>query len=70
MHNPRFYEECLYCAALNGGDRDTLGAIACAISGAFLGIDGIPQSWIEKLEKREDIEELASKLFVTMKGIK
>jgi ADP-ribosylglycohydrolase len=26
----------------NGGDRDTLGAMACAISGAYLGVDAIP----------------------------
>jgi ADP-ribosylglycohydrolase len=46
------------------------GAMACAISGAFLGVNGIPQSWIDKLENREYIEELASKLFVRMRGVK
>jgi len=70
VYNPKSLEECLYCAALNGGDRDTLGAMACAISGAFLGVDGIPLSWIDKLENREYIEELASRLFMKMKGIK
>ena len=70
VYNPKSFEECLNCAVLNGGDRDTMGAMACAISGAFLGIDGIPPSWIDKLENREYIEELASKLFETMKGIK
>jgi len=70
VRNPKSFEECLYCAVLNGGDRDTLGAMACAISGAFLGVDRIPQSWIDKLENREYIEELASRLFVKMKGIK
>jgi len=70
VYNPRFFEECLYCAALNGGDRDTMGAMACAISGAFLGVDEIPQSWTDKLVNREYIEGLASQLFVKMKGIK
>ena len=70
VYNPKSFEECLYCAVLNGGDRDTLGAMACAISGAYLGVDGIPQSWIDKLENREYIEELASKLFRKMKGVK
>jgi poly(ADP-ribose) glycohydrolase ARH3 len=70
VRNPKSFEECLDCAALNGGDRDTLGAMACAVSGAFLGIDGIPPSWTDKLENREYIEELASRLFETMKGIK
>ncbi len=34
---PMSFEACLLCAVLNGGDRDTLGAMAGAISGAYLG---------------------------------
>jgi poly(ADP-ribose) glycohydrolase ARH3 len=60
--HPQSFEECLYCAILNGGDRDTLGAMACAISGAYLGIDAIPQTWRQKLENRPYIEDLASAL--------
>jgi poly(ADP-ribose) glycohydrolase ARH3 len=62
LRNPQSFEECLYCAVLNGGDRDTLGAMACAISGAYLGIESIPQSWREKLENRSYIEDLAKRL--------
>jgi len=36
--------------------------MACALSGACLGIDRIPQSWSEKLENRDEIEQLASRL--------
>jgi poly(ADP-ribose) glycohydrolase ARH3 len=60
--HPRSFEECLYCAVLNGGDRDTLGAMACAISGAYLGIDAIPESWRQRLENGTYIEHLASSL--------
>ena len=60
--HPQSFEECLFCAILNGGDRDTLGAMACAISGAYLGVEAIPRSWREKLENREYIESLAIKL--------
>ena len=56
------FEACLMCAILNGGDRDTLGAMACAISGAYLGIEAIPQAWREKIENRQHIEGLAVKL--------
>ena len=62
LRHPRSFEDCLFCAVLHGGDRDTLGAMACAISGAYLGIESIPQSWIQKLENRSDIEDLASRL--------
>jgi poly(ADP-ribose) glycohydrolase ARH3 len=62
LRHPESFEDCLSCAILNGGDRDTLGAMACAISGAYLGIKAIPNSWIEKLENRSYIGQLASQL--------
>ena len=46
----------------NGGDRDTLGAVACAISGAYLGVEAIPQAWREKIDNRRHIEDLAIQL--------
>jgi poly(ADP-ribose) glycohydrolase ARH3 len=62
LRHPKSFEDCLFCAILNGGDRDTLGAMACAISGAYLGIKALPNSWIEKLENRSYIEQLALQL--------
>jgi poly(ADP-ribose) glycohydrolase ARH3 len=62
LRNPKSFEDCLFCATLNGGDRDTLGAMACGISGAYLGIESIPLSWKQKLENRSYIEDLALKL--------
>lgn len=62
LRYPQSFGECLFCAVLNGGDRDTLGAMACAISGAYLGVEAIPGGWVEKLENRQEIERLASGL--------
>ena len=62
LRNASSFEECLFCAVLNGGDRDTLGAMAGAISGAYLGLEAIPESWRRKLENRAYIEQLAFKL--------
>jgi len=62
LRHPKSFEDCLFCAILHGGDRDTLGAMACAISGAYVGIKAIPESWIEKLENRSYIEDLAVRL--------
>lgn len=59
---PQSFEQCLFCAILNGGDRDTLGAMACAVSGAYLGIEAIPSVWRQKLENRAYIEQLALRL--------
>jgi poly(ADP-ribose) glycohydrolase ARH3 len=63
LGHPKSFEDCLLCAILNGGDRDTLGAMACAISGAYLGIESIPHAWIQKLENRPYIEDLAKRLW-------
>jgi poly(ADP-ribose) glycohydrolase ARH3 len=62
LRNPKSFRDCLFCAILHGGDRDTLGAMACAISGAYLGIDAIPVAWQTKLENRAFIETLAKGL--------
>ncbi len=59
---PHCFEDCLFCAILNGGDRDTLGAMAGAVSGAYLGIDAIPEIWRNKLENLSLIENLALSL--------
>jgi poly(ADP-ribose) glycohydrolase ARH3 len=52
------FEDCLLIAVLNGGDRDTLGAMAGAISGAYLGRAAIPPLWREKLENQGRIAKL------------
>ena len=62
LRHPQSFEACLFCAILHGGDRDTLGAMACAVSGAYLGVEAIPLTWREKIENRQHIEELADKL--------
>jgi poly(ADP-ribose) glycohydrolase ARH3 len=65
LHNPHSFKDCLHCAVLNGGDRDTLGAMACAISGAYLGERALPKNWLEKLENVKQIRRLAVKLLQT-----
>lgn len=57
------FEEAILFAVSLGGDTDTIAAMTGAISGAYLGVDAIPESWRSKLENRAYIEELASKLY-------
>lgn len=59
LKRPHSFEECLFCAVLNGGDRDTLGAMACSVSGAYLGANALPPEWTRKLENRDLLERLA-----------
>lgn len=62
LRHPDDYEKCIFCAIRHGGDRDTLGAMAGAVSGAYLGVEALPQNWIAKLENRAYIESLALQL--------
>lgn len=62
LRHPKSFHDCLLCAITHGGDRDTLGAMAGALSGTYLGVEGIPQAWQRKLENREYIESLAVRL--------
>jgi poly(ADP-ribose) glycohydrolase ARH3 len=62
LAHPGSFEDCLLAAVLCGGDRDTLGAMAGAVSGAYLGAGVLNPPWREKLENRELIESLASAL--------
>jgi poly(ADP-ribose) glycohydrolase ARH3 len=63
LAHPQSYEDCLLAAILHGGDRDTLGAMAGALSGAYLGQAALPGLWRARLENRSRIEALASALF-------
>ena len=63
LHHPSSFEECLFCAVLHGGDRDTVGAMACAISGAYLGVEAMPEWWRNKLENLRTVENLARELW-------
>ena len=64
LAQPHSFESCLMGAVLNGGDRDTLGAMSGALSGAFLGVTAITALWREKLENQGLIERLALALLV------
>lgn len=64
---PDDYSGVVSRAIGQGNDTDTLAAMAGALSGARLGIEGLPVHLIEKLEDeckgRRYLEELAGKLY-------
>lgn len=57
------YEEAILKAANLGDDADTTAAVCGQVAGAYYGKSGIPQHWLDKLVMREELEELAEKLF-------
>lgn len=57
------FREAILTAANLGGDADTTAAIAGQLAGAIWGVSGIPAPWLERLAWRDEIVELAGRLF-------
>ena len=55
-------EQGVVIAVNHDGDSDSTGAIAGNILGALYGVDAIPAAWLEHLELREVISEVATDL--------
>jgi poly(ADP-ribose) glycohydrolase ARH3 len=64
--SPDSFEDVLTDAIFLGGDTDTIAAMACAMSGARLGIDGVPRLLLDRVEDgkkgRTYVAELAARL--------
>ena len=60
---PKDIERALIAAVNHGGDSDSTGAVTGNILGASLGTEGIPQKFIENLELRDVILEVADDLY-------
>lgn len=64
LHKGResFQESVNYAISL-GGDTDTIASMAGAISGAYWGVNEIPELWKSKCEGVEEAIEFANKIF-------
>lgn len=58
------FEDAVVCSVNHDGDSDSTGSIAGNIIGAYLGINAIPNYYLENLELRDIIEELAYDLSI------
>ncbi len=62
LRYPDNYKKVVLRGANTDGDSDSIACIAGSISGASLGIKAIPQEWIKKIERTQDLDELAKRL--------
>ena len=69
LKNPHSFYDCILDTVMVSADRDTIGAMVGGLLGAYLGIDSIPQEWLERLENREYLRDLALKL-IQLKSIR
>ena len=56
------FRDAVLAAANLGDDADTTAAICGQIAGAYYGVSGIPQGWLDRLALREEILSLADAL--------
>jgi len=62
FHQTDTFESAILQAANLGDDADTTAAICGQIAGAFYGETSIPNTWLNKLQMRKEITELANQL--------
>jgi len=63
LRHPNSFQKTVVEAVCLGGDTDTIAAMAGAISGASLGLEKIPQQWLQKLENKDYLDKLAISLW-------
>jgi ADP-ribosylglycohydrolase len=63
ISSPDNFEAAVYHAIRGGNDTDTIAAITGALSGAYLGFEGIPLKWREEVEGAPHIEALANRIY-------
>jgi ADP-ribosylglycohydrolase len=56
------FEDAVVCAVNHPGDSDSTGAIAGNIIGAYLGIKSIPDYYLDNIELKDVITEIADDL--------
>ncbi|MFC1868755.1 ADP-ribosylglycohydrolase family protein [Thermodesulfobacteriota bacterium] len=61
LRYPSDYEKVVFRGANTNGDSDSIACIGGSISGAYLGIDAIPNNWVQRIEKTEYLDELAKR---------
>lgn len=62
FHHSTTFEEGALLAVNLGDDADTTGAIYGQIAGAYYGIHGILECWVQKLALRDLIFDYATRL--------
>lgn len=62
MQSPGSYPHTVMTAVNMDGDSDSVGCIAGAISGAFNGVEAVPEEWRSVVEKRHELIEFARAL--------
>ena len=58
--NANSFKETIIATTNIGNDTDTIGAIAGSMAGIIYGIDSIPENWLNKLQRKDYLIDLAT----------
>jgi ADP-ribosyl-[dinitrogen reductase] hydrolase len=62
------FAEAVVLAVNHGGDSDSTGAIAGTLAGIIFGEQAIPSEWLERLQLRDQIAQVAEDLHRARRG--
>ncbi len=62
LRTPGDYRTTVRTAANSNGDSDSIACIAGAFSGAFNGLDAIPEEWQRRVKNAAYLHDLAGRL--------
>jgi ADP-ribosyl-[dinitrogen reductase] hydrolase len=57
------FEDAVVMAVNKGDDADTVGAVTGMLAGRKYGYKNIPRRWLDKLVKRDELVDMAEKLY-------
>jgi len=66
--NTNNYKDAVLKAVNLGQDTDTTGAVTGGLVGLLYGYDSIPKHWLSQLARKDDIENLAVRMFKAIKS--
>ena len=64
LKSPDDFEKAVIMSVNHDGDSDSTGAIVGNILGTYLGIDGIPENWQNKIELSSELKSLSNDLYI------
>ena len=70
LRYPDDYEKVVLRGANTNGDSDSIACIGGSISGAYFGINAIPDQWVKEIENSEYLGDLAIRLAIKKERMK
>ncbi|MGM0713818.1 ADP-ribosylglycohydrolase family protein [Brevibacillus parabrevis] len=63
LGNTTSFKEAVLKAVNLGEDTDTVASVTGSLAGMYYKMDGIPEEWLEKIVRKQDIDELLKKFY-------